>query len=198
MKKQTYRIMILAAVLMAASGNIGFAKEAVMQPEPAVRPCMAEVAEKVMDVGRAAYTDAEMAQKIKSIGQIRIEIPERKEAASEAGSAVSQDTQKLLASIIFCEAGNQSYEGQVAVGAVVMNRVRSASFPDTVEEVIYQAGQFSPAGSGWLNRVRNSGGYTDSAMQAAADALNGSNPVGGCLYFDRGGSGMQIGDHFFH
>lgn len=111
---------------------------------------------------------------------------------------VSGDDQSLLASIIFCEAGNQPYEGQVAVGAVVMNRVRSGAFPNTVGEVIYQPGQFTPAITGWLDQVRSSGGYTDTAMQAAADALAGVNPVGGCLYFDCGGSGMQIGDHYFH
>lgn len=122
---------------------------------------------------------------------------EEKKAAERKVSA-SGDTQKLLASIIFCEAGNQSYEGQVAVGAVVMNRVRSSSFPDTVEKVIYQKGQFTPASTGWLDKVRSSGGYTDSAMRAAKDALAGANPIGDCLYFDQGGHGMKIGAHYFH
>ena len=117
-----------------------------------------------------------------------------------AGGAVSasNSTLKLLASIIFCEAGNQPYEGQVAVGAVVMNRVKSGSFPDTIQEVIYQKGQFTPAGSGWLDRVLQSEGYTASAMSAAKDALAGVNPVGNCLYFDQGSQGMKIGDHYFH
>lgn len=114
------------------------------------------------------------------------------------GAEYSDSTLKLLASIIFCEAGNQPYEGQVAVGAVVMNRVRSDAFPDTVREVIYQKGQFTPAGSGWLDRVVASEGYTDAALQAAKDALAGANPIGDCLYFDQGSQGKRIGAHSFH
>ena len=106
--------------------------------------------------------------------------------------------EKLLASIIFCEAGNQSFTGQVAVGAVVLNRMANEAYPDTMEEVIYQPGQFCPAGSGWLDRVRSTDGYTESAMQAAEAALAGENPIGNCLYFDQGGYGYQIGAHYFH
>ena len=113
-------------------------------------------------------------------------------------AAALQAERELLASLIFCEAGNQPYEGQVAVGAVVLNRVKSSVYPNSVSEVIYQSGQFSPAMSGWLDRVRANAGYSESALQAAEDALNGSNPVGDCLYFSTGGYGMQIGDHFFH
>ena len=122
-----------------------------------------------------------------------------KEAANVGERAeYSDSTLKLLASIIFCEAGNQPYEGQVAVGAVVMNRVRSDAFPDTVREVIYQKGQFTPAGTGWLDRVVASEGYTDSALQAAKDALAGQSPIGDCLYFDQGSQGKRIGAHSFH
>ena len=106
--------------------------------------------------------------------------------------------EKLLASIIFCEAGNQSFTGQVAVGAVVLNRMANEAYPDTMEEVIYQPGQFCPAGSGWLDRVRSTDGYTESAMQAAEAALAGENPIGDCLYFDHGVYGYQSGAHYFH
>lgn len=121
--------------------------------------------------------------------------------AAESQSApvsASAGELELLASIIFCEAGNQPYEGQVAVGAVIMNRVNSGVYPNSISEVIYQSGQFGPAMTGWLDTVIGSGGYTDTAMQAAADALAGSNPVGDCLYFGNGDWGIQIGDHFFH
>ena len=120
------------------------------------------------------------------------------EAAQAEAAAAQQAEKELLASLIFCEAGNQPYEGQVAVGAVVMNRINSSSYPDTMEEVIYQSGQFSPAMSGWLDRVRANQGYTEAAMQAAEDALAGSNPIGDCLYFSVGGYGTRIGDHLFH
>ena len=122
----------------------------------------------------------------------------REKAEAEAAAAAQQAEKELLASLIFCEAGNQPYEGQVAVGAVVMNRIKSSSYPDTMEEVIYQSGQFSPAMSGWLDRVRANQGYTEAAMQAAEDALAGSNPIGDCLYFSVGGYGTRIGDHLFH
>ena len=120
-------------------------------------------------------------------------------AAAQAEAEAAQQAEKeLLASLIFCEAGNQPYEGQVAVGAVIMNRVKSGSYPNSIEEVIYQSGQFGPAATGWLNRVRSSKGYSQTALQAAVDALNGSNPIGNCLYFDQGGAGMKIGAHYFH
>ncbi len=106
--------------------------------------------------------------------------------------------QELLAALIFCEAGNQPYEGQVAVGAVVMNRVRSGVYPNSISSVIYQSGQFGPAMTGWLDSVLSSGGYTQTAYQAAGDALAGVNPIGDCLYFGNGDWGLQIGDHFFH
>lgn len=120
------------------------------------------------------------------------------EAMQTAAFAASADEQALLAAIIFCEAGNQPYEGQVAVGAVIMNRVRSGVYPNSISEVIYQPGQFGPAMSGWLDSVLAGAGYTDTAWQAAADALSGSNPIGECLYFGCGDYGIQIGDHFFH
>ena len=123
------------------------------------------------------------------------------EAAAVSASPAQQvaaGDQELLAAIIFCEAGNQPYDGQVAVGAVIMNRVRSGEYPNSVSEVIYQSGQFGPAMTGWLDSVLASGGYTDTAMQAAADAIAGSNPIGDCLYFGNGDYGIQIGDHFFH
>ena len=121
------------------------------------------------------------------------------QAAAEAQAAsVAASEQELLAALIYCEAGNQPYEGQVAVGAVVMNRVRSGSYPNTITEVIYQSGQFGPAMTGWLDSVLASGSYSDTARQAAADAIAGSNPVCDCLYFGNGNWGIQIGDHYFH
>lgn len=132
------------------------------------------------------------------IAREKAEQAAREQAEREAREAYVRANQELMASIIYCEAGNQPYEGQVAVGAVIMNRVKSGNYPDSIEAVIYQSGQFGPAATGWLNRVRSSKGYSQTALQAAVDALNGSNPIGNCLYFDQGGSGMKIGAHYFH
>lgn len=146
-----------------------------------------------------AQRELEEAQK-KEAERIAAEQAEaQRKTEEEAAVAQLQEADKeLLASIIFCEAGNQPYEGQVAVGAVIMNRVKSAVYPNSISEVVYQSGQFGPAMTGWLDSVRYSAGYTPSAMQAAIDALSGSNPIGDCLYFDQGGMGYQLGDHYFH
>ena len=136
------------------------------------------------------------AQQQKIAEDIERKEQEAKEKAER--EAAMRQNQALLAAIIYCEAGNQPYEGQIAVGAVIMNRVKSSAYPNTIEGVIYQSGQFGPAATGWLDQVRNSGSYTQSCMQPAVDALNGVNPIGGCLYFDQGGCGTKIGAHYFH
>lgn len=159
----------------------------------------------------AAEQNAQINETLTAVNEAKAayeaKLEEERKAAEEAEriareqaekAAALQAEKELMASLIFCEAGNQPYEGQVAVGAVVLNRVKSSVYPNSVSEVIYQSGQFSPAMSGWLDRVRANAGYSESALQAAEDALNGSNPVGDCLYFSTGGYGMQIGDHFFH
>lgn len=106
----------------------------------------------------------------------------------------------LLAAIIECEAGGESYTGKVAVGNVVMNRVKSAVFPNTVLEVIYQNRQFSPVGSGRFAIVL-ARGANESCYQAAQDAMAGAAPVGNCLFFRTpipGLTGIQIGGHIFY
>ena len=86
----------------------------------------------------------------------------------------------------------------VAVGAVVLNRVRSSAFPNTISEVVYQSGQFTPASSGILAQTLAQGADSD-CYEAARAALNGENPVGGCLYFNSGyGQGIQIGNQHFY
>lgn len=84
----------------------------------------------------------------------------------------------LLARIISAEARGESYTGQVAVGAVVLNRVEHPSFPDTISGVIYQPGAFTAITDGQFNEP-----IADSAYSAARDALNGSDPSGGAIYY---------------
>lgn len=104
----------------------------------------------------------------------------------------------LLGALIQCEAGNQSYEGQVAVGAVVMNRVRSAAYPSTIYGVIYASGQFTPAGSGKVDRTI-AAGVKPQCLQAAQAALDGYSNVGSATHFRRSGNhdGIVIGAHVF-
>lgn len=84
----------------------------------------------------------------------------------------------LLARIISAEARGEPYTGQVAVGAVILNRIKHPSFPDTLSGVIYQNGAFTAIVDGQFNEP-----VADSAYKAAKDALNGWDPTGGCIYY---------------
>ena len=99
--------------------------------------------------------------------------------SASAGSAsyVSSD-HRLLAKCVHAEARGEPYKGQVAVAAVVLNRVASSSFPNTVSGVIYQSGAFTCVDNGSINNTPDS-----SCIRAALDALNGWDPTGGCLYY---------------
>ncbi len=125
---------------------------------------------------------------------------------------------RYMTTIIYCEARGESYQGKKAVGIVVMNRVRSDKFPDSVKEVIYQRGQFSPVSNGSLSRALNSydsqkekgkiKGTMKTCMKAAKEVLNGSTTVEvngkkkqmkDYLFFSRyvSGAKFQLGGHQF-
>lgn len=116
---------------------------------------------------------------------------------SEARTFEEIEIEELLAALIFCEAGNQPYAGKVAVGAVVMNRVESGRFPNSIREVIYQRGQFTPAMTGKLERVISAGRVPSPCYDAARDALNGETTVGDALFFNTGHGSFKLGDHYF-
>ena len=159
--------------------------------------------------GEDAYVAAEFVDITFQIdaGETMDEIKAREEAEKEAKRhknygqyTTDADTKLLLAALIQCEAGGESYEGQVAVGAVVMNRVRSAAYPDTIHGVIYASGQFTPALNGKVNRVYESGKIKESCIRAAEEALSGVSNVGDCTHFRRnnGRDGIVIGNHVFY
>ena len=118
------------------------------------------------------------------------------------GMVFTEDDVYLLANLIYCEAGNQPYEGQVAVGAVVINRVRSSAFSqNTIFDVIYAPGQFSPVSNGALALALANNSATDSCYSAARDAMSGASPVGNCVFFRTpvpGLEGIVIGGHVFY
>lgn len=97
---------------------------------------------------------------------------------SQLPAGVKWADYRLLAHLIFAEAGIEPYSGQVAVGAVVLNRTHSNQFPNTIAGVIYQTGQFEPVGNYYFNSEPS-----ESAKQAALEALRGSDPSYGALYF---------------
>lgn len=154
--------------------------------------------------------EAEMKKKEEDIEYLRKKIAEEMALSQAAANAAWRDIsevtfadgdRKLLASIIYCEAGGEPYEGQLAVGAVVINRVLSSKYPDTVLGVIYQKSQFSPVASGRLELVLASGKATQRCYEAADAAMSGVTNVGNCLYFRtpiEGLTGINIGGHVFY
>ena len=108
----------------------------------------------------------------------------------------------LLANLIYCEAGGESFEGQVAVGSVVINRVLSSVYPNTVTGVIYQSGQFSPVASGRLALALAENRATARCYEAADTVMGGTTNVGNCVYFRTPVEGITprytIGGHIFY
>ncbi len=110
-----------------------------------------------------------------------------------------QNDISMLAALIECESGGEIYEGKLAVGSVVMNRVRSSYFPNSLVEVIYQSGQFSPVASGRFATVL-SRGASEECVRAASEVLSGNITLN-CLYFRRNTGTIQgtvIGNHVFY
>lgn len=167
---------------------------------------MAEIAEK--EAQALAY-EREIAEAEGDLVALRAKYKEELALSAQAAQMTSRDIsdivfasgdEDIMAAIIECEAGGEIYTGKVAVGAVVMNRVRSPLFPNTVLEVIMQPKQFSPVGSGRFAIVL-ARGANESCYQAARDAMAGASPVGNCLFFRTpipGLEGQQIGGHIFY
>ncbi len=101
------------------------------------------------------------------------------ENISYAASSGTSNVQ-LMARAINGEARGEPYEGQVAVGAVILNRVKSSQFPNTIAGVIYQSGAFTAVADGQINAPISEG---STVYKAAQDAMNGWDPTGGCIYY---------------
>jgi len=203
-----------------ASEDEFFAEEEVQQDETAALQAEASEAaqneiEEVQAAEEAARIEAEAQAKAAAEEAARLAAEAQAKAAEEAArleaeaqqaalaaqtAAISAEELKLLANIIYCEAGSESYVGKVAVGNVIMNRVKSASQPNTITEVVYAKGQFSPVRNGSLQRALSSDKADAACYQAAIEALAGAQPVGGKLFFRRnnGRSGQVIGHHVFY
>ena len=207
-----------------ASEDEFFAEEEVQQDETAALQAEASEAaqneiEEVQAAEEAARLEAEVQAKAAAEEAARLEAEAQAKAAAEEAAqleaeaqqaalaaqaaqtaAISAEELKLLANIIYCEAGSESYVGKVAVGNVIMNRVKSASQPNTITEVVYAKGQFSPVRNGSLQRALSSDKADAACYQAAIEALAGAQPVGGKLFFRRnnGRSGQVIGHHVFY
>ncbi|MDE6738833.1 MAG: cell wall hydrolase [Lachnospiraceae bacterium] len=119
--------------------------------------------------------------------------------ANRGAVIVGGDDLRLLAALIYCEAGSETSNGKLAVGAVVMNRVRSGAYPNTISGVIFASGQFTPALNGKVARVYTNGNIPESCYEAAQAAINGETNVGGATHFRRAGNhdGLLIDNQVF-
>ena len=182
------------AAQLAAQAQAKAAEEAAQRAAEAQAKAAAEEAARIAAEAQAKAAAEEAAR-------IAAESQQAALAAQAAQTAaISSEELKLLANIIYCEAGSESYVGKVAVGNVIMNRVKSASQPNTITEVVYAKGQFSPVRNGSLQRALSSDKADAACYQAAIEALAGAQPVGGKLFFRRnnGRSGQVIGHHVFY
>lgn len=154
--------------------------------------------------------EAELKKKEEDIATLKKIIEQEKALSAAAAKATWRDIsevtfadgdKKLLANIIYCEAGAEPYAGKLAVGAVVINRVLSSKYPDTVVGVIYQKSQFSPVASGRYELALAVDKANADCYKAAEEALSGVTNVGSCLYFRTpvdGLTGIAIGGHIFY
>ncbi len=168
--------------------------------------------EEQIDAAEAAAKEYEAAMKKleDNLEYLKKKLAQEKALAEAAASAAWRDISEitwaendryLLANLIYCEAGGEPYEGQVAVGAVVVNRLLSSKFPDTLVGVIYQKRQFAPVASGRLELALSINKATPSCYQAADEAMAGKTNVGNCLFFRTpipGLVGINIGGHVFY
>lgn len=159
---------------------------------------------------KALEYEAELKKKEEDLEYLKKKLAEEIAMSQAAANAAWRDISEvtfaegdryLLANLIYCEAGGEPYEGQLAVGSVVINRVLSSKYPDTVLGVIYQNKQFSPVASGRLELALAVNKATANCYRAADEAMSGVTNVGSCLYFRtpiEGLSGINIGGHVFY
>jgi len=135
----------------------------------------------------------------KALTMDEVKAKEAEERKKKNRVAATADELTLLAGICQLEAGG-TYDGMVAVGSVVMNRVRSGRYPSSIRGVIYQGGQFTPALNGSLDALIARGGIGSTAYAAAQAVLDGAETTGGCLQFRSarsGAAGTNIGGNVF-
>lgn len=174
---------------------------------------IADYADQIEEAEKEAEAyEAAIKAKEKDIKALKKQIEEEMAMSAAAANMTWRDISSikfeegdryLLANLIYCEAGGEPYVGQVAVGAVVINRVLCPRYPDTVVGVIYQKSQFSPAGSGRLALALAVNKATTKCYKAADEAMSGITNVGNCLYFRTPipaleGKGIRIGGHVFY
>lgn len=172
---------------------------------------MGQYADQITDAEQAALDyEANLKKAEEDIELLQQRLREERAMSQTAANATwrsisevtfAEGDRYLLANLIYCEAGGEPYAGQLAVGSVVINRVLSSVYPDSVVGVIYQNRQFSPVASGRLALALASNRATQSCYNAADEAMAGATNVGNCVYFRtpvEGLTGISIGGHIFY
>lgn len=159
---------------------------------------------------QALAYEAQMKEQEANIAALQKKLAEEQAMSRLAAQSARRDIsevsfaegdRELLAALIYCEAGGEPYAGKVAVGSVVINRVLSSAYPDSMVGVVYQNRQFSPVASGRLALALAEGRATSACYQAADEAMSGVTNVGNCVYFRTpipGLTGISIGGHIFY
>ncbi len=190
----------IASLVQATATQVAEYADRIDDMEEQVAAIEKEIADKeALLIQQQADIDALMKQYQEELERSRLAAMSSKRDISEV--AFEEGDRYLLANLIYCEAGGEPYEGQVAVGAVVINRVLSSVFSDTVSGVIYKNRQFSPVANGKLALALAQNKATESCYQAADAAMSGYTNVGGCVYFRTpipGLEGIAIGNHIFY
>lgn len=172
---------------------------------------IAATADQIADAERKALEyEAEIKKAEENLEYLKKKLAEEIALSQAAANAAWRDISEvsfadgdryLLANLIYCEAGGEPYAGKLAVGAVVINRVLSAKFPDSVVGVVYQDRQFSPVGSGRLQLALTANKANADCYKAADEAMTGVTNVGNCVFFRtpvEGLTGINIGGHVFY
>lgn len=165
----------ISGIISQTSGNISEYGDLIDEAEKEALDYEAELKEKEEDI--------EALQKKLAEEQAMSDLAANSKWRDISEVSFAEGDRYLLANLIYCEAGGEPYAGQLAVGAVVINRVLSSVYPDTVTGVIYQKSQFSPAGSGRLALALAKNKATPSCYKAADEAMKGITNVDNCLYF---------------
>lgn len=172
---------------------------------------IAATADQIAEAERKALEyEAELKKVEEDLEYLRKKLAEEIALSQAAANAAWRDISEvsfadgdryLLANLIYCEAGGEPDAGKLAVGAVVINRVLSSKFPDTILGVIYQNRQFSPVASGRLQLALETNMATPACYRAADEAMSGITNVGACVFFRtpiEGLTGINIGGHVFY
>lgn len=197
-QQETEKKQQLASLVDSTSQQLTAAKTQILTAKADAANYQAELEkQKAYEEQLEAQKAAEDAKRLEEIRQQEEEMKQQEQNQAPINADASD--QALLAALIQCEAGGEVYEGKLAVGSVVINRVRSSHFPNSIAGVIYQSGQFSPVASGRFASVLAEGADA-SSVQAANEVLGGHITLN-CLYFRRNTGtidGIIIGNHVFY